>query len=113
MCRETGGYWVPPRNLRREGALEFLADQMAGAIFGVAPASDLFDLAATLVVFIIQGDVFNDANKRTALQGAWEFLVANGEDTRLDASAEDLAVAVAEHRANAEDVADWLRRHSR
>ncbi len=112
MCREFGGLWIPPDNLHLPGALEFLIDRLAGQVFDQPKPIDLFVAAGLQLVFIIQRHVFNDGNKRTALHVAWEFLAANGIDVELDASAEGLALDVAEGRAAEADVELWLRDHA-
>jgi death-on-curing family protein len=113
MCRETGGLWISPHNLRTEGALDFLVDRLSGSVFGVEPLHDLFVLASMIVVGIISGHVFNDGNKRTAMLSAWEFLFRNGVRVRLSSweESEEIALAVAEGRAGEPEVAEWLRQH--
>ena len=111
MCREFGGLWVPPDNLRIPGGLDLLLDQLTGEVFGVAGPTSPIAAAAYQFVFIIRGHVFHDGNKRTALQVALEFLEANGVSVRLDATAETLAVAVAEGGATETEVERWLGDH--
>jgi death-on-curing family protein len=113
MCEEFGGYWEQPDNLRVTGALHYLQDRLEGSVFGNTTPTSPFEAAAIIVVAIVQGHYFNDGNKRTALQAAWELLVANGIDLELDASAEELAVGVAQGVEDEATVEAWLRRHSK
>ena len=110
MCKEFGGLWVPPDNLRSEGSLEFLLDRLGGSVFGAEPPSNVFEVAATLVASIIHGHYFNDGNKRTALLAAWELLAVNGVALHLaDQGAESFAVDVADHKLDNDSIERWLR----
>jgi death-on-curing protein len=60
----------------------------------------LQELAAAYAVYIVQGHVFMDGNKRTAAAATLTFLMANGGQTRR--SSNDIACDMLELQARAE-----------
>jgi death-on-curing protein len=108
MCREFGGLWQPPANVRIVGGLEYIIEEMRGQVFGHAAAESLIDKAALLAFFLVTRHIFNEGNKRTAMHAVWEFLEANGLRLALDSSAEDLTLRIAEGIAGSSDVVRWI-----
>jgi death-on-curing family protein len=112
MCSQLGSFWLPPDNVQVKGGLEYLYDTLSGSVFGTEAPTDVFSVAARVLVYIAHGHVFHDGNKRTGLHAAWELLAANGVKLRLDASAEGFVVDVADGRIGQSEVVDWLRARS-
>ena len=98
--------------IRDPGSLESAV--VAAEFAACHESEDLFWLAATYMVHLIQNHPFLDGNKRTGVKAALVFLVLNGIQLKRDTKAlrqlEDLAVAVAARQAGKEKIAEFLRR---
>lgn len=71
--------------------------------------SDLFTLAAALLLSIARGHGFNDANKRTAIASALVFLDMNGSPMTPGDDLGDFVVDAAQGQHDLATVADKLR----
>lgn len=76
-------------------------------------SDDLFDLAATYVVHLIENHPFLDGNKRTGVKAGLVFLTLNGirlkRRTEWLRRLEEMAVCIATRRASKEDLVRLLR----
>lgn len=104
-------------NINRYGGLPGMSDQgRAEAIIGRVQArvayeeiTDLFEVSATYGGYS-EGHIFNDANKRTALNSALLFLRRNGVQVFDSPELADLTVGAATGEISVSSVADTLRR---
>jgi len=108
MLDQSGGYFVPPDNLRNRNSLEYILAAIANPVFGTNIFITPTEKAAGLAHEIITAHVFFDGNKRTGMHMAWEFLRSNGVNIRLDPSVEDLADSIARRASNRDDLVRWL-----
>ncbi|HAW3297972.1 TPA: type II toxin-antitoxin system death-on-curing family toxin [Escherichia coli] len=105
-------------NISRYGGLQGMSDPgRAEAIIGRVQArvayeeiTDLFEVSATYLVTTARGHIFNDANKRTALNSALLFLRRNGVQVFDSPELADLTVGAATGEISVSSVADTLRR---
>ena len=105
-------------NISRYGGLPGMSDPgRAEAIIGRVQArvayeeiTDLFEVSATCLVATARGHIFNDANKRTALNSALLFLRRNGVQVFDSPELADLTVGAATGEISVSSVADTLRR---
>ena len=72
--------------------------------------TDLFEVSATYLVATARGHIFNDANKRAALNSALLFLRRNGVQVFDSPELADLTVGAATGEISVSSVADTLRR---
>ncbi len=104
-------------NISRYGGLPGMSDPgRAEAIIGRVQArvayeeiTDLFEVSATYLV-ATAGHIFNDADKRTALNSALLFLRRNGVQVFDSPELADLTVGAATGEISVSSVADTLRR---
>ena len=104
-------------NIARYGGLPGMADTgRAEAIMGriltramYEEITDLYQLAALYLVAVARGHIFNDANKRTAVNSSLLFLQRNGVSISDNAQLADIAVGAATGELSAGDVAELLR----
>lgn len=111
MVETFGGSFVPPNNLLNHGSLDYILDAISGSVFGYELYPSLVEKASALGYRIIRGHVFNNGNKRTAIQATWEFLQSNGVQIYLDDSIKVLAVKVADHKGTYEEFLEWVQQH--
>lgn len=105
-------------NISRYGGLPGMSDPgRAEAIIGRVQArvayeeiTDLFEVSATYLVATARRHIFNDANKRTALNSALLFLRRNGVQVFDSPELADLTVGAATGEISVSSVADTLRR---
>lgn len=71
--------------------------------------TDLFVLAAALLLSIARGHGFNDANKRTSVASAMVFLDMNGSPITPDDGFADYVVEAAQGLHDLQSVSDKLR----
>ncbi|EFW7290436.1 type II toxin-antitoxin system death-on-curing family toxin [Escherichia coli] len=104
-------------NISRYGGLPGMSDPgRAEAIIGRVQArvayeeiTDLFEVSATYLVATARGHIFNDANKRTALNSALLFLRRNGVQVFDSPVLVELAVGAATGEIPVSSVAEKLR----
>ena len=94
--------------------LDLALDLPKQHLYGRELYSDLFDKAAVLMRELIRGHVFESANKRTGYMCAVTFLEENGYVLRSsEGEAESFTTKIAIGEADVEEIAEWLRKHSR
>ena len=95
-------------------------ERLAGAADGIVARinsniqyrdyTDIAEVAALYADVIVNGHVFNDANKRTGLAAMTLFLQVNGYSVQTDEVAmADQMVALATHAVDQRVLAEWLR----
>lgn len=95
--------------IRDQGMLESALARPVAGFAGTPAFPEPFDRAGALVEALILDHGFVDGNKRTAVMAGALWLEREG--TSLEArpgELVDLALAVAEHRMDAADIASWL-----
>ncbi|EFD5279793.1 type II toxin-antitoxin system death-on-curing family toxin [Escherichia coli] len=105
-------------NISRYGGLPGMSDSgRAEAIIGRVQArvayeeiTDLFEVSATYLVVTARGHIFNDANKRTALNSALLFLRRNGVQVYDSPELAELTVGAATGEVSVSTVVATLRR---
>ncbi|EFM1878807.1 TPA: type II toxin-antitoxin system death-on-curing family toxin [Escherichia coli] len=105
-------------NISRYGGLPGMSDSgRAEAIIGRVQArvayeeiTDLFEVSATYLVATARGHIFNDANKRTALNSALLFLRRNGVQVYDSPELAELTVGAATGEVSVSTVVATLRR---
>ena len=73
-----GGNFVPPDNILRTGALDYVVEIVQQEVFGQRVFEEVPDIAAAYMFYIVSGHIFQDGNKRTGLEAALLFLGLNG-----------------------------------
>lgn len=73
-----GGSFVAPNNILKGDNLDYLLDAVMAEMFDAPLYPEIFQKAAVYFYNIINGHIFNDGNKRTALASALIFLEVNG-----------------------------------
>jgi death-on-curing protein len=111
MIEKSGGLFSPPDNLMNSGALKYILAEVVNSDPQYIEHSVLKRIAARISHCIMSRHVFNDGNKRTGVQIAWEFLQANTIRIILDSSIINLAQACAINEANVDDLFHWLMGH--
>ena len=80
-----GGNFVPPFNLLKEAALDYLVEVVEhGELFGEAMYPTLHQKAAIYLYNICQNHISTDGNKRTALNAMDTFIRLNGYALKKD-----------------------------
>ena len=110
IIEETGGMV----GVREPGLLQSIARRPQTSFSGVEQFPDIYTKAAIYLESIATYHVFLDGNKRTALTAAAVFLNLNGFTTKfpIDES-EQFVLAAAQRQRSLEDIAAWLKKHSR
>ena len=111
ILEQSGGRFVPPRNLHNVNPLEYILEAITHSVFEHDIFPSLKEKAAALAFEIIASHVFIDGNKRTGIHIAWEFLQSNGVEIYINMSIVDLSVRLAEGDANSEELIVWLHEH--
>ena len=111
MIGSSGGYFVPPDNLRNRRSLEYVLAAVQFPLLGKLMYPAIEEKAAALAFEIIRSHVFFDGNKRTGIHVAWMLLRSNAIMVSLDDSIVDLAVRVAVGTASRSDLVVWLCNH--
>lgn len=88
MIDIVGGTFMPPDNLLKPSALDYLIEIVSADMFGKPLYPELWDKAGVYCFNIIANHIFHDGNKRTGLESALLFLELNG--FTLNASDDDL-----------------------
>ena len=108
----TGGRWNEPDNVINPGSLEWVLDAIRYPLFDSDLYPTIGEKCAILAWTIIDGHVFWDGCKRTAMSAMEGFIKMNG--FRLDASGEEIknvAIKVAkrvEEPYTFEEFRDWV-----
>jgi len=99
--------------LRDIGLLESAVHAPAARFGGRFLLRDPFEMAAALLVSLVNNHAFIDGNKRTGTAASLVFLLLNGFSIREDEPVlSDLVLAVATGTAGREHVADHFRSHA-
>ena len=111
---ETPGR-VPERpHILNPDMLELALDLPKQHLYGKELYPDLFEKAAVLMRELIRGHVFEAANKRTGYMCALTFLDENGYILSSSVEeAESITTRIATGEADIEEIAEWLRKHSK
>ena len=110
IIEETGGML----GVREENLLQSIAQRPKTAFGGVEQFPDVFTKAAVYLESIATYHVFLDGNKRTALSIATAFLHVNGYGATFPITAtEKFMVAAAQRKYSLEEIAAWLKKHSK
>jgi death on curing protein len=80
LVLQNGGLFVPPNNLLNEGSLDYIVEWVQSEIFGVRLCPTISDAVAAYAYHIINGHIFIDGCKRTAIASIADFLNGNGLD---------------------------------
>ncbi|MEZ5006886.1 MAG: type II toxin-antitoxin system death-on-curing family toxin [Chitinophagales bacterium] len=78
MIDSFGGNFIPPNNILKNDNLEYLVEVIDSEMFGKPIYPEIHQKAAIYFYNIINGHIFNDGNKRTALESSILFLELNG-----------------------------------
>ena len=110
MIDIVGGTFMPPDNLLKPSALDYLIEIVSADMFGKPLYPELWDKAGVYCFNIIANHIFHDGNKRTGLESALLFLELNG--FTLNASDDDLiafATDVASGKFTLADTQQWFK----
>ena len=92
----------------------YSSQQSPGTYRYYEQTEDIFTLASIMVYSLIKNHCFANANKRTAMQAAYIFLMLNGfELTASDDDFIEIAEGISIDIYSREEVADWLYHWSR
>ena len=110
LLRSGGFFIAADDNVANRGSLEYLVEAVPGAWYGRELHEGLFHKAAAYAYYIIRDHVFHDGNKRTGIQAAVLFLLANGRRVvaATDQDIVDFALRTAEGSLTLDDLAEWL-----
>lgn len=110
MIDLTGGL----KGVRDVGLLYSIAERPKMAMMGREFYPDIFAKAAAYLEALVAYYVFMDGNKRTAFLSAGTFLGLNGHDVNAsNDAAYRLVMSVALNKKTIEEIATWLKKHSR
>jgi death-on-curing protein len=99
--------------LRDRALLESAVASPTASFGGAYLNSDLFEMAASLLVSLVGNHPFVDGNKRTGTTSALVFLQMNGIQIRnAEPVFSDLVIGVASGTTTKAQVADYLREHA-
>ncbi len=110
MIDLVGGTFLPPDNLLKSSALDYLIEIVSTDMFGKPLYPEIWDKAGVYCFNIIANHIFHDGNKRTGLESALLFLELNG--FTLNASDDDLiafATDVASGKFTLADTQQWFK----
>ncbi|MDX2130040.1 MAG: type II toxin-antitoxin system death-on-curing family toxin [Chloroherpetonaceae bacterium] len=110
MIEKFGGNYVPPENLLKPAALDYLIEIVNAEVFGTRLYPEIHHIAGVYFFNIIDGHIFQDGNKRTGLEASLLFLKLN--DYELHASNQELidfATDVGSGKETLETVQAWIK----
>lgn len=110
MIETVGGNFLPPDNLLKPSALDYLVEAVAAEMFGNPLYPNIWDKAGVYCFNIIANHIFQDGNKRTGLETALLFLELNGY--KVNATDDELiafATDVASGKFTLEQVQLWFK----
>lgn len=111
MINDFGGLFVEPDNIMNRSAIDYLLEAIGATVFGVEMYPSIKEKACSIAYHIITRHVFNDGNKRTAMQAALEFLKSNNVSLIIDGSVVDISVEIADGKADDGKLLAWLHEH--
>ncbi len=110
LIAETGG----SQGIRDLGRLEAALATQTQHVFGEELYETLPEKAAALIRGIIADHAFVDGNKRTGMLIGLTFLELNGLNfIATPGELEDFAVRIATDHLGVEDIAGWLKTHTK
>lgn len=110
LLERTPGFFIPPDNLLHPAKLDWALGAIRCPVFDVDRFPTLTEKAALLTWTIIDGHVFNDGNKRTAMSVLRTMIVVNGFSFRVTSDEiEAMALQVANKQCNRDDLLQWIR----
>ena len=111
---ETYGKLAERSYILNPSVLELALELPKKCLYGQELYPDLFEKAAVLIRELIKGHPFEAANKRTGYMAALTFLDENGYDLESNIDeAVSVTIRIAMDEADVEEVAEWLRNHSK
>lgn len=100
--------------IRDRGSLKAAVARPYTGFGGVERFPTPFDKAAALMESLSQRHAFVDGNKRTGLKsGVFSLFLAGYELTATQDELTDIALEVANHELGVDELARWLKEHSR
>ena len=110
VVEESGG----SIGIREPGLLESIAHKPSGGFADQESYPGIFLKAAALYEAIVNYHVFIDGNKRTGIASMARFLAINGYDLVItNKEIEKYTIAIATHKTDLADIANWIEKHSR
>lgn len=110
IVEQTGG----ALGVREPGLLASIANKPMTSFGDTELYPDVFTKAASIYEALCNYHVFIDGNKRVSAIATYRFLVMNGyELTATNKEVEDYTVFIATKNPDINEVAAWLKRHSR
>ena len=110
LIDETGGL----HGVRDVGLLVSVTMRPKGRFGGRPLYKNVFEKAAVYLEALARNHVFTDGNKRTAILVCARFLFSNGfELTATNKEVEEFVIKVVIEKLSAQEVAVWVKRHSR
>lgn len=110
VIEEFGG----SHGVRDVGLLKSIVEKPRARFGGADLYTTLWTKAAAFCDALVNFHIFVDGNKRAALICTARFLSLNGyELTATNKAAEKMIIDVATKKMTADDVATWLKKHSR
>ena len=95
-------------------ALELALELPKKCLYGKELYPDLFEKAAVLMRELIRGHPFEATNKRTGYMASVIFLEENSYCVNCNVDdAVSITIQIAVDKADVEEVAKWLRKHSK
>ena len=100
--------------IREENRLKSVTEAPKQVIFGGEQYPSLYQKAAVYLRNIVGDHPFNDGNKRTAITVCGIFLIRNGTGLKaMPKELEDFTMKVATEHLEIDEIATWLKTHSR
>lgn len=110
IIRESGG----SLGLRDEGLLESAVYRPQASFGGQDLYPDLFSKASALGHSLIRNHAFVDGNKRVGVEAMRLMLRLNGYDLHASLQGKfDFVIEIAQGKLSEQQIADWLKAHSR
>lgn len=91
--------------LLKEKDLNFLVERIRGM-------KNIWDAAAKLLTGLIEGHIFLEGNKRTALSALETFLKLNGYNFSIEINEIKVLYDIAEQKMNFKEIREWIKEHS-
>lgn len=99
--------------IRDPGLLMSALAQPEASFGGQYLHSDVFEMAAAYLFYIVQNDPFVDGNKHVGLEAALLFLEINGHSIETtDEALVELVLRTAQGQATKRQIAEFLRNHA-
>jgi death on curing protein len=99
-------------NVFNDQSFDYMVEVVKSSMFGQEIYPEIFQKASVYFFYIIQDHIFNDGNKRTALEAALIFIEKNNYVIKPDVTPTtliNLALDTASHKYNIQDISDWFK----